>query len=286
MITKQEFVDFIDELYKDDFVLVDLRSLYTSDATGKVMRSDLYIPKGKRPLIISLDDLNYYSAMSGRGFADKLVIDQHGDVATEVNTPQGSKVITRDGDVVPILDDFVKMHPDFSIDGVKGTIAVTGFEGILGYRTQLSSPDRATEIESAKRVIERLEGTGWQFASHSYGHDDIFQNGTITLDELKKDTEQWRNEVESIVGPTEIFVGPFGQVFKPNDPRRDYLVSQGFKMLCGVGTDFYLQYTPTYVMMDRADIDGYRLHKDPARLNVFLNTSAAIESLMRYFKTR
>ncbi len=283
MITQPKFTDFLNSLYKDNFILINLTSLYHVDEHGNVVHDELYLPKGKKPLIISLDDLNYYSTMKGRGFADKLVLGTDGNVATEVITPSGATEITRNGDVVPILDDFVKAHSDFSLDGAKGTIAVTGFEGLLGYRTEAESPTRLGEIEAAKKIVKRLKETGWLFASHSYSHAHNFQTGSITLGEVKADSTKWKDEVGSIVGPTDIFIGPFGQIFKPDDPRREYLVSEGYKMLCGVGVDFYLNYNSNYVAMDRADIDGYRLSHDESRLDKYLNVSTVVESLRNFF---
>ena len=49
--------------------------------------------------------------------------------------PDGTTLVTRKSEVVPLVDRFVENHPDFSIDGAKGIIALTGVEGILGYRT-------------------------------------------------------------------------------------------------------------------------------------------------------
>ena len=43
---------------------------------------------------------------------------------------------------MPILNKFVKEHPDFSLNGEKGVVALTGYEGVLGYRTnELNSKD-------------------------------------------------------------------------------------------------------------------------------------------------
>ncbi len=62
-------------------------------------------------------------------------------------------------------------HPDFSFRGAKGVIALTGYEGILGYRTdELESPAFAKEKEEALKVVQALKDNGWSFASHGYGH--------------------------------------------------------------------------------------------------------------------
>ena len=278
MVTRDEFEKILPELYKRNFILVDIHSLYGFNSDGTIYKKPLYLPEGKKPLIISIDDLSYYNSMTGHGFADKLVLDKDGNVATEINTPTGQTEVTRDGDVVPLLDDFVLAHPDFSFKGAKGVIALTGFEGVLGYRTNAtSSPTYVADLTLAEQVITKLKMTGWSFASHSYSHETEFTSGSITLDELKSDTALCNQHVRPLVGDTDIFIGPFGQIFKPNDPRRAFLVSSGFKVLCGVGMDSYFQYFPNYLAMDRADIDGYRLIKTPRLLDTYFDPKAVID---------
>ncbi len=278
MVTKDEFEKILPLLYENNFVLIDIKSIYKVNPDGTVTKKDLYLPPGKKPLIISLDDLSYYRFDQGFGFAHKLVLDQNGNVATEIITPEGKDEITRDGDVVPILDDFIKLHSDFSQNGVKGVIALTGFDGVLGYRTEFWSSHRDSEIAAAKIIIEKLKATGWQFANHSYAHDQPFREGSISLEGLKRDIDLWNNEVRPLVGPTDIYIGPFGQVFKPDDPRRQYIISQGYKFVAGVGMDLYLNYFPNYVMMDRADIDGYRLLATPFFLKDYFDPQKVLSS--------
>ena len=40
--------------------------------------------------------------------------------------------------MVPLIDTFVKEHPDFSYHGRKGILAMTGYDGVLGYRTDIA----------------------------------------------------------------------------------------------------------------------------------------------------
>jgi hypothetical protein len=309
MITRDQFVRILDQLYANDFVLIDIRLLYATDEHGQVSRRELLLPAGKKPLVISLDDLSYYDYMRGRGFAEKLVLDGEGRVATQVVTPAGERVVTRTGDVVPILDDFVVRHPDFSLDGAKGVIALTGFQGVLGYRTQFERPKdkepqkrraaapvraidpmlaaviaaeraamqsvrRAAERQAARPIIARLQATGWVFASHSYSHNHKFRTDKVTEEYVANDAVRWRQEVGALVGPTDIFIGPFGQVFKPGEKRRDLLVAAGFRMLCGVGMKPMLAVRDGYVQMDRADIDGYRLDHSAGLLKPYFNVAS------------
>jgi hypothetical protein len=133
------------------------------------------------------------------------------------------------------VDAFVKDHPDFSFNGAKGIIAVTGFEGVLGYRTNLKDKRGDSERKEVVPVVEALKKTGWTFASHSYSHNQVFLRKTITKDFLDNDILRWKKEVEPVVGQTNIFIGPFGQVFSENDPRRKQLLDAGFTVLYGVG---------------------------------------------------
>ena len=41
-------------------------------------------------------------------------------------------------DFVPILEDFIAEHPDFSYQGARAILAVTGHEGVFGYRCNTS----------------------------------------------------------------------------------------------------------------------------------------------------
>ena len=283
MVTRDEFQKMLPEFYKNNFILIDINLLYEVDKTsGTVTEKALYLPPGKKPLIISLDDLSYYNSLVSHGFARKLVFDQNGNIGTEIITTNGKKEITRDGDVVPILDDFVALHPDFSFNGAKGIIALTGYHGILGYRTNyIKSSNYLKDVQAVEKVIAKLKSTGWRFASHSYSHDKEFSTGVIPLAKLKKDTELWNEQVRPLVGDTDIFVGPYGQVFRPNDPRRAYLISAGFKMFCGVGMDLYMHYFPNSITMDRADIDGYRLTHNANMLKKYFDTVVVIDPIRK-----
>ena len=257
MITVVQFKTVLQQLYNDNFILYDPRLLYTIDSSGKMHKAPLYIPKGKKPLILSIDDLDYYTWMKNDGFADKLVL-VNGTVETEVPLPNGTVIDTDDGDVVPIVDSFVAQHPDFSFKGMKGIIGVTGYEGILGYRTQLPGSAGELQRQEAIPIVNALKNSGWIFASHSYRHGRGFLTGTMSTSSLATDIALWNTQVEPLVGPTNIFIGPFGQTFSDDDPRRIQLLNAGFNLLYGVGIDGYMKYFSTYLVMDRIDIDGYR----------------------------
>ena len=94
----------------------------------------LMVPEGRTPLILSLDDCSYYLYMDGDGFADRLIVAEDGRVRNEYTDAEGTTHVGA-FDVVPRLDDFLAEHPDFSLNGARGVLAMTGYDGVFGYRT-------------------------------------------------------------------------------------------------------------------------------------------------------
>lgn len=271
MTTVSEFKVILDQLYERGYVLIDIMDMFSQDDSGKITRKEIYLPEGTRPLLLSVDNVSYEAYRSEDGFAKRLVLDDNGEVATLVKTPEGEEIITRDGDVMPILDDFVKSHPDFSWNNAKGIIALNGYEGILGYRTNRTNPHWKQEESDVLPIVEGLKSNGWRIANHSWSHSRTFSDMSITLDDLIRDTEKWEEEVASITGSTAIYITPFGIEFTPKDPRMRYLVSKGYTIFCSVGNRAYYYNFGDYVMMERINIDGYKMNYARKALEPLIN---------------
>ena len=110
----------LDELWRNGWTLVDVHKA----AAGTVR-----VPEGRKPLVLYEDDANYYRYFRGEGLARRLVLDPDGEVRAEL---PGGALST--ADVVPLVDAMVARHPEFSAEGAKGVLALTGFEGLLGER--------------------------------------------------------------------------------------------------------------------------------------------------------
>ena len=277
-ITVKEFNKILDSLYKNDYILIDINYIYeekiefgdlnkpsdlsksdksdviSSGSKKLITKRDLLLPPGKKPIIISIDDNNYYKYMKQNGVVHKLILDFKGNVSDYSITPDGKELISKENDIIPILNEFVKNHPDFSFRGAKGIIALTGYEGILGYRTDNPpAPNIEEEKQEAGKIIKRLKETGWTFACHGYGHLDAIKSSYETL---KKDTQRWKDEVESLVGPTSVYIFPFGSGVLPGSEKSNYLRDAGFPIMCAVGNGDYIDYATDVIYMDRIHIDG------------------------------
>lgn len=282
MTTVDEFKEMMKQMYDAGFVLVSIHDLVEAveqdDGTIVMEVSDLLLPPDKKPFVLSVDDVNYYEYMKGDGFADRIAIDENGRPSTEMTLEDGSKVVG-DFDVVPVLETFLEDHPDFSYQGARGILALTGYEGALGYRTNdPSSPtyeeDKATVIEVAKVLRE----WGWEFASHSWGHRDMDKYG---YDFLVSDTNKWLDEVGSLIGPTDIYIFPYGIDIEdtgPYDgPKYEYLREKGFLYYCGVYKAPWMQYTKDYVRMTRRPLDGQAMLQFPERLQDLFDLEKVID---------
>lgn len=278
MTTVDEFKAMLEELYANNYVLIDIHELAkeTIDENGNVVlkANAPLVPEGKKPLVLSVDDVNYYEYMEHDGFARKLLIDENGDVKNLYITEDGTELIG-DYDVAPILDSFVKEHPDFSLRGAKGILALTGYEGTLGYDTHLTdSPTLQEDIKTAGEVANRLKETGWLFAIHGYGHRDA---NKITYDHLATDTNRWLSDVGSIVGETDIYIYPYGSEIDYSTNKLSYFKSIGLNYFCGVWTQPFVSVKDTYVRQTRCNLDGYNMITRPNSLAYLLDVSKVLD---------
>jgi hypothetical protein len=277
-VTVKEFKKMIDSMYRKNYVLIKMSDLFQEQMiNGKVTltKKELKLPKNKKPLVLSIDDINYYQYMKEHGNAYKLLIDEDGELATYSKDKTGAESISRDHEIVPIMNSFVKEHPDFSFNGAKGILALTGYEGILGYRTHdLTNSSYAYEKNEAIRVVDKLRKDGWEFASHGYGH---LNTKTISLATLRSDTDRWKNEVEPLIGKTNIYIYPYGSSVLPGDAKFEVLRNYGFRIFCSVGPNPYLSTSDQYAMMDRVHIDGIGLRQQKDIMARFFNSDEVMD---------
>ena len=277
MTTVSEFNKMIESMYERGYVLVSIHDIakrvVDEEGNEKLVAQPIMLPEGKEPFVLSQDDVNYYEYMEGDGFADRIVIGEDG-IPTCQYTDVDGNIYFGEYDVLPIIDRFIKEHPDFSYRGAKGILALTGYEGALGYDTGLSmkmydgmsEEEKMKRIEAerekAKAVADAIKADGWEFASHSYTHSNMTN---ATLDHMKYDSKRWKEEVEIITGPTDIYIYPYGadicdwHAYKGD--KFELLKSYGFWYFCNVDASrYWIQLRSDYFRMGRINTDGERMH--------------------------
>ena len=299
MTTLEEFNKITQIMYDEGYVMVNLYDLAGFDENGKMQAKQIYLPKGKKPFVLSQDDVCYYHSQDGDGIATKLVLDEEGKVRNEYVQDDGSTVVG-DYDVVPLIDRFVEEHPDFAYHGHKGIVALTGYNGILGYRTDISyqtKPDDLyddkkewlaahpdfnldTERAGAKAVADAMKAEGWTFASHTWGHKNM---STVSMERLETDTQNFKENVDPLIGGTDIIIFAFGADINTGgeyigNEKYEYLKSQGYDYYCNVDSNqYFVQMTDEYFRMGRRNVDGYRMYYNPDMLADLFDVSQVFD---------
>lgn len=270
MTTVSEFKKMLPTFLEQGYVLYDITWM-CDKKDGQVIAQDIYLPEGKKPLVISIDDVNYYDYMRTDGFAQRLDLDENGKVGTIVVGKDGKEMLTYDGDVMPILDAFVEEHPEFSFRGAKGIVALTGYQGAFGYR--ITDPEDYTDEQNAymqnkvSEIAAALRKSGWQIACHSYTHNQYWNTKKITMSQLESDLTRWQKYIATYVGETNILISPFGVAFKDGDERMKYIVEQGFYIYCPVGASMGSVFYETFMSQARLNLDGLTMIKYPERIS-------------------
>ena len=303
MVTVDEFNKILQSVYDNGYILVRMEDVWSEqineNGEARMVRNTLKLPEGKKPLVISFDDVNYYPYMLEEGFTSKLVLGDDGQIWAECTDPYTKETfLTQDLDATTLLDKFVLEHPDFSLNGAKAIYSLTGYQGIFGYRTQndidIAADDparpafdakRAAEIEAVKPIIERLKETGWTFGSHTWGHIRLDMDDMAWI---QRDTVRWAEEVGSLVGPTNILFYPHGARPDGNDwhktgPAFQYLQSQGFRIFASVGINSfsYIKDDICAVICDRLHPDGTTLRWARSRYLQFYDAQEIIDLSLR-----
>jgi len=283
-LTVSEFRAILESLYAKDYCLIDPTSMVDLNEVGFVTAKEITIPQGKKPLVIILEDFSYTATRAKVGMCQRLVLNDMGQVCGEYVNAGGQTIVSRNSEAIGILDAFVEEHPDFSFNGVKGVISLTGYQSILGYVTDADQvDDRNNALEAAGMtpidlsdaeieenrdtvisIIEKLTDSGWIMASSTYG---FINANHCELPTIQNDTEKWLGQGGAVTGPVSILVYPNGDFIRGSDPRCVYLKDQGFRVFFGAGPSPYYTYGDNYLYFDRCMLTGDTLRNvDYSRL--------------------
>lgn len=276
-ITVDEFNQMLQTLYDQDYILVSIHDLaeVSGGESGIMQPADLELPEGKKPLVISQNDVSYSLTLPAGGYASRLLVDESGTLVSEYHQTDGT-VVTGAYDVVSCLEAFLQEHPDFSWQGARGILGISGSSGILGYRTdeifgkseQEGNPyaaaygtfDTAAETEAAKTVLQALKDTGWEIACQGYSGISYASE----YDLVTADLEQWKQKTEPVVGSTDLLLYPQGtdiaswKDYSEENQKFVYLQEQGFDYFCNLDPNLYwVQIRDTYLRQGRIEARNF-----------------------------
>ena len=305
MTTIDEFNAILQQMYDRGYVLVspyDIAYEVTDETGTHFTYGDIRLPEGKIPFLMSQDDVNYYGYMiskedgsnekpagptaQGDGFAFRLVIGDDGYPTCEYMDADGN-ITTGDYDLVPLLERFIQEHPDFSYHGARAILGVTGYEGVLGYRTKpsyeatIGTEAYQKEIADAKAVVQCLKEKGWILASHSYGHPAY---GSISADRVATDSDKWESTCQPVIGETDVILYPHGsdiagvEKYTFNNAKFNALYEDGYRYFFNVDANIaWCQLGSNYYRAGRRNLDGYRMYHDPEMLDDLFDVATVFD---------
>lgn len=296
-VTIDEFEAILEQLYTNNFVLVDMDSFVSESVTGDTVTyasKTLYLPDGKKPLMITETMADYFDFMvdsnkdgnpdaNGGGFANKLVL-KNGEIKAEMVNASGETVVGN-YDLIPILEDFIDKHPDFSYQGARATIAVCGYDGVFGYKTNpkvIQSQGQEfydAQVAAAKEVCNAIRAAGYTFASYTYNNVDY---GKKNANEIQADITTWTSEVLPILGEAETLVyAKQSDISTTGDytgSKYTVLYNAGFRYFITSGSNPSATITANYVRQIRLMVTGTTMANAGSTYNQYFNAATLLNS--------
>lgn len=301
-ITTSEFAAILQELYENDYILVDFADFIeeTENADGSVSLAsrELYLPQGKKPLMITQTQANYYTYMvdgdgdgladkNGDGFASRLIVDSTGKLTCEYVDNSGTTV-TGSYDVVPILEDFIARNPGFSYRGAKAVISVSGYDGLFGYRTNpqakkvLGEDEYQRQLDELPAVVQALKDKGYRIACYTYGN---VAYGDLDTAKIQADLDKWHEEVTPLLGQVDTLV--FAKNSDISEETGAYsgdkfniLNGAGFRYFIGFwdADDVFSSVSRNHVRTGRLMVTGNNLQNNKAMFDGIFTPDAVLDT--------
>lgn len=270
-ITTDEFSRILNQLYENGYVLVSLYDfavpVTAEDGSVGVNRTSIRLPEGKKPIILTQEGVNFYShTEKSGGFADCLTLSAEGQLTCRMGENEG------DFDLIPVLNTFLAEHPDFSYEGARATIAVSGYEGVFGLSLDQS--------EAIQAVADKLRQQGYDLACYTYADMEYADYGVAGL---KEDLDKWTAEIAPILGETDILVYPSGGDIKGQEAytgsKYDALHGFGFRYFVGVnnGASWGMT-TGEYARQQRTLVTGANLSEHPEWYAAFFDAATVLSA--------
>ena len=297
-VTIDEFQKILEQLYANDYVLVEMDSFVDEIAAGDgsvtYSSKSLMLPDGKKPVMITETMVNYFNYMidsnddgtpdqGGAGFASRLVV-ENGEIKAEMVDAQGNTVVGN-YDLVPILEDFIKEHPDFSYRGARATLAITGHEGVFGYRTNASVVNSKgqtyydEQAAGAKAVVQALRDAGYEIACYTYSNADY---GKDNASAIQEDIDKWTKEVVPIVGEVDTIVyaraTDIAAAGSYSGSKYNVLATAGFRFFIGNGNKATTDIYADYVRQNRLMVTGSQMYYSSTTFSSYFDSKAVLNS--------
>jgi len=296
-VTTGEFTKILENLYRNGYVLVDFESFVgaKTDINGNAQFEavPIHLPADKKPVMITETMVNYFDYMIDlndddlpdySGFPSKLVLDASGDIKAEYVDANGQTNVGN-YDLVPILEDFIESHPDFSYRGARAILAVTGHEGVFGYRINSAVVANKgndyweTQVAGAKEITNALREKGYTIACYTY-KNDAYAGWSVA--QISADLQSWQTQITSVIGNVDTFVfAKMSNISDYNGAAFQTMYQSGFRYFISNGESPMTQVNPTYIRQNRLMVTGETMQHYSSRFTGLFDCAAILEVNIR-----
>lgn len=298
-VSVEEFSRILNQLYSANYVLVDFDSFVSTssgvDGNESLFTTSLYMPQGKKPVMITETMVNYFEYMvdpdkdgtpdaKGHGFANKLVVDANGDIKASYVDSQGQNLIGN-YDLVPVLEAFIQEHPDFSYRGARAILAVTGTEGVFGYRTNtsyVSSRGQAYydgQVAEARKLVAALRSKGYTIASYTYSNQAY---RTMTTLQIQTEIQNWANQITPVVGDVNTIVfARSSDIDAYSGTTFNVLYKSGLRFFVNSGSSPRLDANTTFIRQTRLMVTGEAMAHYPSQFSDYFDCNIVLDMSSR-----
>lgn len=298
-VSVEEFSRILNQLYSSNYVLVDFDS-FVYKATGvdgndEFGAKSIYLPQGKKPVMITETMVNYFEYMvdpdkdgtldgTGHGFANKLVLDENGDIKAAYVDANGQSLVGN-YDLVPVLESFIQEHPDFVYQGARAILAVSGTEGVFGYRTNTSYVSRFgqafydNEVIEAKKVVAALREKGYTIASYTYSNQAYRSMTTL---QIQAEVTNWTNQITPVLGEVDTMVfARASDIESYSGTTFDVLYKSGIRYFLNSGSSPRVDINKTFVRQTRLMVTGETLAWYSSQFTSYFDSNVVLDLATR-----
>ncbi len=244
LLTPNQFKKLLQELYNHDYVLIDA-SVFSSYPDHPI---NVFVPEGKSPLLLTIDSVELNRQQVNSGSFTRIEYDEEkkqffGEIGRSKSNPQ----LVYNEDVFSILNDFIHDNPDFSFDGARAIVSISGANGVLGHSLKV-------QHDQAISVLHVLEEEGYHIASNTYGRIDL---GLDDVKAIEKDLKEWDNKIRAELNrPVRIMVLPFGSHPYNSEERLNAVLAEDYHLFIGIGPQLYNYAEEQYIHVDAVEINA------------------------------
>ena len=291
-ITTTEFTNILNQLYGNGYILVDLDDFYalefnSTSGTYVYVEKQLRLPEGKKPVMLTELSASYYAYMQNGdkdgkadGFASRLAHD--GNVFYNEMINEDGSVSTGSYDMVPLLEEFIAAHPDFSYRNARAVISFAGYDRILGYRindASLSADALQAERDGLKAIVDTLKATGYKLACYTYNNVNYT---SMSAEKIQSDIGKWAEKVTPWLGEVDIIVFAREGDISDEAPytgnsKFNVLYNAGFRFFLGVSAEPWNQVADRYVRHNRLMVTGAYLKNKPDQYAPLFDVEAVLD---------